>query len=61
METAQRVLYITERAVFRLTSDGLELIEVAPGVDVERDILKNMDFSPIIRNPILMDAWIFQD
>jgi len=45
--------------VFRLTPDGLELIEVAPGIDVERDILAHMDFRPIIRNPALMDCRIF--
>ena len=54
------VLYITERCVFRLTRDGLELTEVAPGVDIERDILARMDFRPLIpRQPVLMDARIF--
>lgn len=57
---ARDVLYITERCVFRLTQYGLELIEVAPGLDVERDILALMDFTPIIRrDPALMDARIF--
>lgn len=42
----QTVLYVTERAVFRLVDDGLELIEVAPGIDVERDILPCLDFRP---------------
>ncbi len=40
----QPVLYVTERCVFELTREGLELIEVAPGIDVERDILARMDF-----------------
>jgi propionate CoA-transferase len=44
------VLCVTERRVFKLTPDGLELIEVAPGVDIERDILARMEFRPIIRN-----------
>jgi len=58
----QPVLYVTERCVFKLAPDGLELIEVAPGVDVERDILARMEFKPIIRGePKLMDAAIFGD
>ena len=58
----QRVLYITERCVFTLTPQGLELSEVAPGIDVARDILSKMDFEPIIRGePKLMDERIFRD
>ena len=58
---AQRVLYVTERCVFALTPDGLELKEVAPGIDVERDILAQMEFKPVIREqPGLMDARIFR-
>lgn len=45
----QQVLYVTERAVFRLAHDGLELIEVAAGVDLQRDVLDQMDFRPQIR------------
>jgi len=57
---AQDILYITERCVFRLAADGLELVEVAPGIDIERDILALMDFRPIIRkDPTPMDARIF--
>jgi propionate CoA-transferase len=56
------VLYVTERCVFRLTPDGLELTEIAPGVDLERDILAKMDFVPQIPNqPRLMDRRIFAD
>jgi propionate CoA-transferase len=55
----QPVLYVTERCVFKLTPDGLELVEVAPGIDVERDILARMEFRPIIRNPTIMDLRIF--
>ncbi|MGB6395549.1 MAG: acyl CoA:acetate/3-ketoacid CoA transferase, partial [Bradyrhizobium sp.] len=58
----QSVLYVTERCVFKLTPDGLELTEVAPGIEVERDILALMDFRPAIpRDPIAMDARIFRD
>ena len=56
----QPVLFITERCVFALSADGLELIEVAPGVDIDRDILAQMDFKPLLREtPKLMDARIF--
>lgn len=55
----QDVLYVTERAVFRLVRDGLELIEVAPGIHIERDILNQMSFRPIIKDVRLMPMHIF--
>ena len=61
VQRGQPVLYVTERCVFILTPDGLELVEVAPGIDIERDILARMDFRPIIRNPVIMDRRIFAD
>lgn len=57
----QPVIYVTERCVFDLTEDGLELIEVAPGIDIQRDILAHMEFAPIVNKPRLMDARIFRD
>jgi len=59
-ENDKDVLYVTERCVFRLTREGLELIEVAPGIDIKRDILNRMDFEPIVRQPRVMDARIFK-
>jgi len=56
----QPVLYVTERCVFRLTSDGLELTEIAPGVDLERDILARMPFRPLVRSPKPMESAIFR-
>lgn len=58
-EIGQDVLYVTERAVFKLTKEGVELIEVAPGVDIEKDIVANMGFKPIMNNVKEMDARIF--
>ncbi len=56
----QPVLYVTERCVFRLGAEGMELVEVAPGIDVERQILAQMGFRPIMRGePALMDPRIF--
>jgi propionate CoA-transferase len=60
-ERSQPVIYVTERCVFQLTPGGLELIEVAPGIDIERDILAHMDFEPIIHKPVAMNARIFAD
>lgn len=57
----KRVLYITERCVFELTQDGLKMIEIAPGIEIERDILPHMDFMPIIDRPRQMDARIFAE
>ncbi len=58
----QPVYYVTERAVFKLSKDGLELIEIAPGIDLEKDVLKNMEFKPIISPELkLMDKRIFED
>jgi propionate CoA-transferase len=42
------VLYLTERASFRLTPEGIELFEIAPGIDLQRDVLDQMDFAPLV-------------
>jgi propionate CoA-transferase len=60
-ERGQQIFYVTERAVFRLTGTGLELIEIAPGVQVEKHILRSMAFEPrIASNLRLMDGRIFR-
>src|SRR6476620_6807171 len=56
----QNALYITERCVFRLGGKGLELTEIAPGIDLHRDILAQLDFVPEVASPLpLMDSRVF--
>lgn len=47
-QNARTVLYVTERAVFRLVDEGIELIEIADGVELERDVLERMAFRPTV-------------
>ena len=62
IQNKQEILYVTERCVFKLVKDGIELIEIAPGVDLEKDILAHMGFKPIIAKQLkLMDERIFKD
>ena len=58
-EQGKDVLYVTERCVFRLTDAGLTLAEVAPGVDVKRDILRHLPFRPHMDRSAMMDAPVF--
>lgn len=60
IEEGRNVTYITERAVFRLTKDGMELTEIAPGLDLEKDVLSLMDFKPIVSpNLRTVDARVY--
>ncbi|HSW16467.1 MAG TPA: CoA-transferase [Ramlibacter sp.] len=56
----QRVLYVTERATFELTREGVALVEVAPGVDLQRDVLSRMDFAPVMGCVRSYDAEVMQ-
>lgn len=58
----QPALYITERAVFEMTAEGLMLTEIAPGIDLERDVIAQMEFTPNVSPELrLMDPRIFAD
>jgi acyl CoA:acetate/3-ketoacid CoA transferase len=57
----QEVLYLTERASFRLTPEGIEVFEIAPGIDLQSDVLDQMDFAPRIAKDLkVMDAGCFK-
>ena len=60
-QRGQQVVFVTERAVFRLTDDGIELCEVAPGIDIDRDVLGQMAFVPKLAAEVrTMDERIFR-
>ena len=59
-ETGQPVFYVTERCVFRRARDGMELVEIAPGIDIERDILAQMGFTRSRATSKTMDPRIFR-
>lgn len=60
--TDQKIVYVTERCVFELDTEGLILTEIAPGIDLEKDILDQMDFKPVISKELkLMATSIFEE
>ena len=62
IDKEKNVMYITERAVFKLVKGGIMLIETAPGIDIQKDILDQMEFAPIISESLsVMSADIFTD
>lgn len=60
IEQGQDITYVTERCVMRLTAEGIEVTEIAPGVDLARDILDRAEFPLIVRDPRVMDAALFR-
>ena len=59
LRRGQKVLFVTERAVFELTAGGVQLIEIAPGVELDKDILDVMEFRPIVERLDLMSDSLF--
>lgn len=61
-ETGQKVLYVTERAVFELRDGVFTLTEIAPGIDLQKDVLDQMEFTPAVAEDLkLMDERLFKD
>lgn len=62
LKSAQEVMYVTERCIFKLTKAGVLLTEIAPGIDLQKDILAHMDFIPLIAKDLkIMDRRIFEE
>ncbi|HEX5185844.1 MAG TPA: hypothetical protein VFV86_03050, partial [Nitrososphaeraceae archaeon] len=61
IKDGQEIQYITERAVFKLSAEGLILVEIAPGIDIEKDILLKMSFKPKISIIKEMDFMLFRE
>jgi propionate CoA-transferase len=62
LDISQDILYVTERSVFKLAGHSIELIEIAPGIDMEKDIMGQMEFKPMINADIKqMDPVIFRE
>ena len=61
-KSGQEILYVTERCVFKLIDGVMTLTEIAPGIEIERDILPHMDFTPAVSPELkLMNPDIFQE
>ena len=62
VKSGQEVMYISERAVFKLTPQGLMLVEIAPGIDMQKDVLDKMGFTPLISPDLkTMDSRLFRE
>jgi propionate CoA-transferase len=62
LDRGQEIMYVTERAVFRGTTDGVQLVEIAPGLDLERDVIAKMDFRPLVADDLRdMDPRLFRE
>ena len=60
LEAGHEAYFITERCVFKLEPEGLTLLEIAPGVDLEKDVIQQMAFRPVVSNDLkVMDERIF--
>ena len=61
-ERGQKMWYVTERCVFELTPEGMKLIEIAKGIDLQKDILDQMEFMPLIADQLkITDPVLYKD